>query len=541
MDEAGQRDPDGTAAEAVASPASDVPLGDGPGDRAPAGEPPGPAPHPLAAYVPGWERIAFNRALPDELLIRLLPRNPGLLFRTDLPPAVVDAAVAHPDRNVRAVLCEARVALTPAQWDRHLAAEPTAVRRALFVEDAAHARVALPPEALARLAADPAPAVRAEAARLAGLPAGLLRTLAVDPVPAVRAAVCGPAWPHLDPAAREALLADPEERVAAAALTARHREDPLGEEGLATLGGDGFRGLAECRLAPAVALRLAAHEDPDVRHRVAGHPDLPPAGVTRLAEDPDDGVREAVALRPDLTEEERAAVVAGIHLDTESRWPYALPWVAALHDDPDAMRRLAASPHPYVRGSVARARRLPPDAVALLARDEHRAVRLFLAESCDDAPPELLLEVWGWWTGSLSFPGRPRTHPRFPRDGLLRFAADPDPRLRRLALDDPAATPELVEEFSRDPSEEVRQDAARDPRLRPETVRRLLDDPDRSVRAFAARHPALPRGVLLRLLGDGTTAEDAVLNPALPAPVTRRIVDLLDTPVTALRRSANGG
>ncbi|MFE5711817.1 hypothetical protein ACFQ7J_13505 [Streptomyces sp. NPDC056501] len=49
--------------------------------------------------------------------------------------------------------------------------------------------------------------------------------------------------------------------------------------------------------------------------------------------------------------------------------------------------------------------------VERLAHDEDRVVRLFLAESCDDAPADMLLEVWQWWNGSFSAPGRPRTHP----------------------------------------------------------------------------------------------------------------------------------
>ncbi len=113
-------------------------------------------------------------------------------------------------------------------------------------------------------------------------------------------------------------------------------------------------------------------------------------------------------------------------------------------------------------------RRAPsPDVVESPAHDEDRVVRLFLTESCDDAPADLLLDVWTWWPGSFSFPGRPRNHPNFPRDGLLRFADDPEPRLRLLALDDPASDADLVERFSRDPDGEVRRRAAEDPRLSP--------------------------------------------------------------------------
>ncbi|MEV0411292.1 hypothetical protein AB0I68_10925 [Streptomyces sp. NPDC050448] len=50
--------------------------------------------------------------------------------------------------------------------------------------------------------------------------------------------------------------------------------------------------------------------------------------------------------------------------------------MVALHEDPEAMRRLAASAHVLLRSSVATARRLPPDVVERLARDEDAEVRL---------------------------------------------------------------------------------------------------------------------------------------------------------------------
>ncbi|MCX5316668.1 hypothetical protein [Streptomyces sp. NBC_00154] len=126
---------------------------------------------------------------------------------------------------------------------------------------------------------------------------------------------------------------------------------------------------------------------------------------------------------------------------------------------------------------MARARHLPSDVVDLLAHDEDRIVRLFLTESCDDAPADVLLDVWSWWHGSFSFPGRPRNHPNFPRHDLLRFAQDPEPRIRLLALDDHASDAALVERFSRDPDAQVRR-AAADPRLSPESAVRLAGDAD---------------------------------------------------------------
>ncbi|MET9604072.1 PE-PGRS family protein [Streptomyces sp. NPDC006512] len=482
-------------------------------------------PDELTEPVDGWAFLGHNRAAPEELLVRLLDVAPDFLWRKDLPARVLDAAVGHPDRAVRGRVVEARHELTPEQWARLFHGERSGARRALFVEFAADRGEPLADAAMEELAADASPLVRAEAARLRGLPVPLLRVLAADPAPAVRAAACDPVWPHLPPPVREGLLADPDERVRTAARLRHHRDHPLSEAGFERLGGTAGRALDTCRLAPGLAARLASYGSAEVRERLARSPRLDPAAIALLAEDEHEEVRRALAVRADLTEEQRAAVrlAAG---PGDGRH-HLLPWVAELHDDPGAMRRLAASGHPHVRSSVARARHLPPDVVARLAGDEDRVVRLFLAESCDDAPPDLLLEVWRWWDGSLSFPGRPRSHPNFPREGLLRHATDPDPRLRRLALGDPGSTPELVDRLSRDEAEEVRQDAAGDPRLSPAAAVRLLDDPDSSVRALAARHPALPREVLLRLLLDPRTAGSAAVNTALPVPVMRRMADLL--------------
>ncbi|BAJ27163.1 MULTISPECIES: hypothetical protein [Kitasatospora] len=202
---------------------------------------------------------------------------------------------------------------------------------------------------------------------------------------------------------------------------------------------------------------------------------------------------------------------------------YALWWVGALFDDPDAMRQLAAHPNRWVRRSVARAPRLPADVAARLGRDEDRVVRLFLTESCADAPAETLLDVWGWWPGSFSFPGRPRDHPNFPRAGLLRHADDPRPRYRLLALDDPAATAGLAVRLAADPDPEVRARAAADRRLPSTAAVALLGDPDPAVRRAAAGHPTLPAATLAALLRgpDPDLAEAAAGNPAVPLPVAR--------------------
>ncbi|MEV0911677.1 hypothetical protein [Streptomyces hokutonensis] len=476
------------------------------------------------AAVPGrpawplhWaEGIGSNPAAPDELLIRLLDVAPGFLHGCDRP-AVLDAAVAHPDPRVRSTPADTfRPKLTSDQWTRLVRAEPSPSRRVLWAEHARAWGFELPEDLYDDLLAGPS---RAQAAELRGLPARHLPTLAADADPRVRATACA-RWEELAAPLRERLLADTDDAVRTAALLAHHTGVPMPREVFAALPAP-RRALEQCRLTPGLEAELVRDGDAEVRRALAANPRLGAHAVAVLAQDPDDDIRSVVALRADLTEEQRAAVRHDFDPALMSR---TLPWVESLHGDTDAMRRLAVSSHPLVRRSAARARRLPPDVVERLARDEDRAVRLFLAESCDDAPAEMLLEVWRWWDGSFSHPGRPRNHPNFPRAGLLRYGGDPVGRMRRLALDDPESTPADVARLARDPEAEVRCRAAQDPRLSPADAVRLLNDPAGYVRGTAIRNPQLPARVLAGLLHDRTTASEAVTNPAIPIPVLHRIV-----------------
>ncbi|MGX1267081.1 hypothetical protein [Streptomyces phaeoluteigriseus] len=487
------------------------------------------------AAVPGrrawplhWaEGIGFNPAAPDELLIRLLDVAEGFLHGCDRP-AVLDAAVAHPDPRVRSTPADTfRPKLTSDQWVRLVRAEPSPRRRVLWAE---HARIwgaELPVDLYDDLLAGPS---RALAAELPGLPAHHLPGLAADADPRVRRAACG-RWEDLASPLRARLLADTDDAVRTAALLAHHTGVPMPREVFAALPAP-LRALERCRLEPELEAELIRDGDTEVRRALAANPGLGAHGVAVLAEDPHDDIRSAVALRPDLTEEQRGAVRYDFDPTSLS---HTLPWVEGLHGDADAMRRLATSSHPLIRRSVARARHLPPDVVERLARDDDRTVRLFLAESCDDAPTDLLLEVWHWWDGSFSHPDRPRSHPHFPRAGLLRYADDPSGRMRRLALDDPESTAADVARLARDPEAEVRRRAAEDLRLSPADAVRLLDDPVAHVRGTAMRNPRLPARVLAGLLHDRDTACAAVTNPAIPVPVLHRILAAAAAAVAARR------
>lgn len=481
---------------------------------------------PSAAERSWAHGLVLNEATPDDLRLRLLGRTQGLL-RRQLSPTVIDAAIAHPEWKVRFQLADAQPRLTVEQWSRLILAEPEPRRRWLLTTLAADRGAELTASAYAQLAADPSSRVREETARLPGLPAAHLVALTADPVTAVRALACRNGWRYLSGPARQRLLADDHDRVRREALLHHHREHPLSRAVLETAQ-LGDRAIQNCRLEPALAQDLAHHPEADRRRTVARNPHLAQGLLAILARDPDDGVRLEVFKHPDLTDGERD----GINLDIDLSYHAPLDWVMDLHHDGESMSRLAASSHALVRRSVARARHLPPDALARLAADEDRGVRLTLAEFCDDAPAELLLEVWQWWTGSLSRPDRPYGHPNFPRTDLLRYADDPNPRMRRLALDDPESTPALVERFSRDQSDEVRARAAADPRLTTASAVRLLDDPAAHIRRAAIGHRAHTAKTLTRLLHDRdeTTVETAAQHPRLPVATMREMERMIGRP-----------
>ncbi|KUN69315.1 PE-PGRS family protein [Streptomyces canus] len=481
-------------------------------------------PKPLGKLLDAWaDGLSLNPGTPQDLWPLLVERSPYAMYRA-LPADAVDVLLAHPDWKLRMRAAEQQPNITPEQWARAILAERDERQRWILTMLAADRWAELPEDACRGLAADPSPRVRSETARLKGLPASLSVALAADPDGGVRYVACTAAWPHLDAPARDALLVDSHDLVRARALLLYHREHPMPRSVYEELD-DKREALRTCLLEHDLAAQVARHGEPAERRSLAGNPRLAPDLVGLLGDDPDAGVRFEISTRADLTEEDRAGILydfdPGVHY-------FPLDWVVALHDAPAAMRRLAASSHPLVRRSVARARHLPPDAVALLADDEDRVVQLFLAESCDDAPADMLMRVWQWWDGSLTSPDRPQGHPNFPRHDLLRYADDPNPRMRRLALDDPQSTPELVERLSRDRSEEVRRRAVTDPRLSPAAAARLLEDPHEHIRSAAARHPHLPARILVQLLRQGTgSAETAARNPALPVEVMRRMVERL--------------
>lgn len=222
--------------------------------------------------------------------------------------------------------------------------------------------------------------------------------------------------------------------------------------------------------------RFATDPDPSVRGGIASRAGLPDDLVRRLAADPDPEVRQILAEWALVSDDDRAALTL-----PEIDLPRAIRWARS---DNFRLRRRAAS----VTG-------LPTDLVAVLADDPDAVVRQTLATTHPEAPGELLLRCF--------LEGHARQEvldrPQFPFDGLARFATHDDPRVRALALHDPALDPATADLLTRDPDDQVRVAAVRCPRLPADRLTALLDDP--FLAADAAANPSLDWEAALERIG----------------------------------------
>ncbi|MFF4391019.1 PE-PGRS family protein [Streptomyces sp. NPDC001552] len=465
------------------------------------------------AWLCGLSRIA-----PADVLVRLLDVvGPSVVL--DLQAEAIDAAIAHPDRRIRSRLAEFRRDMSIDQWARLISSETNGAQRGRFRRLATWHCPKVTEAQFERWAHDPDPGTRLQALWFGGLPQRLALALAADPDPEVRAEACEYAWPHLDTGRRSALVDDPSPQVQEVARRRAGYDRPMSRNEF-----DALTTMEQWRVTPVqllgrdLAVHLARRAERGLRMHLVGNERLDADLITELAHDEDPQVRASVAVRVDVTEELRTSISAGLPPDT----PYwRVGWVEELHDDPEAMHRLARSASIGIRRTVARARHLPAYVVDRLSRDPDPQVSYNLASCCEDAPAELLLEVALRRTGRFLA----LNHPNFPRHTLLRFADDPDPLRRRLALESPESTSDLAERFADDPDERVRVRAAADPRLSPATVLRLLDCTPQTRRA-ALRNPQLPVPAQVRLLRDADTAEAAAANPAIPTTVVRQLIEL---------------
>ncbi|EKX64670.1 hypothetical protein [Streptomyces ipomoeae] len=445
--------------------------------------------------------LARNKAASSDVLLRLLHPEAKVAWswlcnRAGLPAAVVDALVTHPDWRVRGEFAQSADA-TGSDRARLVDDPERRVRLELAYGPQPYRRLAepLPDETYARLLSAPDRVVRETAAQSSSIPDRVLAEYAGHEDPWVRKGVCR-TWDALDPAVREALLADPDAAVRLAANRQACRTDALlTDDVLAAVEGSERReALAGARLPRATAERLMDDlDDPYDRQALASNPSLPSDLVARLAVDPEHDVRRQVSARPELTEEQRAAIDYEVKR-TDALRP--LPWVLEL--DAEALRPVAASAHRWLRRSAAVHPALPADLVERLAEDEDFVVRLMICEYQPDAPAEALLRMVLEWDGYSSYDML--RMPQFPRKGLARYADDPSPSLRRLAVFDPDAPPELIERLSRDESAWVQRYAAPDHRLPRPRIEELLREP--WLAQEAAANPALTEADMHGLLDE---------------------------------------
>ncbi|WP_144119121.1 hypothetical protein [Catellatospora sichuanensis] len=474
--------------------------------------------------------VAANHGAPVDVLLRLLATEAQacwdvLCTERDLPEELLDAVLAHPDRRVRKRIAD-NPHLGPGQRAR-LIDHPDPMTAVAVIRDprqwpAGTSPRPLPDDVIRRLLGTPHPLLS---------PGELLDELtftlfgrqacevaATHPLPVIRAAACGYRR-ALSDERWLALQRDPDQQVRAAAadVIAYHAQvmEPadlppyrghyhwqllqLGRLSRALLDhliahGDerDLQFLAyNPQLPPDVVEMLMSHPDTGVRCTSADRDDLTADQLKRLTVDDDESVRIAVSTHPGLSESQRAAIAV-------DRWPQD----SFNRIKPGLVPELtvsiahAYSVNPLLRRRAASDTRLPQAVAVRLAQDPDQGVRVRLALRHPAPPPALLLRSY------LEYDGPDRLHlttrPGFPVTGLARFARDPDPSVRLLALLDPEVPPELVDRF--------------------------VSDPDSQVTAAAAAHPRLPADRLRELLGTGL-ARHAAANPALDAAALHELLD----------------
>ncbi len=432
---------------------------------------------------PRLSGLGRNPGTPDELLVRLAEFPAGrhgiAIRRGLLADDVVEALLTHGGADAAVRLDDERVS----------------------------------PEMRARIADHPDLAVRHARADFARemlelqIPIDVVEADLDSPDPRRRAAAVR-AFPDRTEEVQERLLGDPDSGVRAAA-TALHRPGvPAAwrERCLA----DPFTRVNAARHVPLTAeqaVELIGSGESETRRAVAGNPHLPAEVVPLLLSVEDPVVRMALALSRHVDAKTRDGLLArvadqdaagSIEARVALHWGSARPeWLLDLPLD----ERLAYldCPHPVFRTVLADSRDLPEDAWKRLDKDPDLGVRRTAAQR-PDTPAEVLETLVR--DGGELFHQRPLLveHPNFPRDRLRAFADDPDPRIQRVALEDPDLPADVLERLADTPA--LRHRVAAHPSITADLLDRLLTDPDPYVVDEAAANPRLELSRMEQLLDD---------------------------------------
>ncbi|MEU0939988.1 hypothetical protein [Embleya sp. NPDC005971] len=338
--------------------------------------------------------------------------------------------------------------------------------------------------------------------------------------------------------------------------------------------------MGRCRSMPhRLRLGLARHPQPGLRRfaaRFVGG--LSAEDRAALLADPD----------PDVRAEARKAAEDDVYVHTEIDWNpenWGHSWVfSGRLVERGTMERVVRGENcpDHYRSALAGNPHLPPDLVAVLARDEDPDVRDAVSlrpelteeerAAIDYRVPELTdLDEVAWHpyrAESLPVAGHARSaHPVLRRyaacapgvaDGLRDvLLGDSDLGVRVLTCRHQAGVPsgDLLRayrefrgrnrwrltyrpgfpthglaRFADDPDPAMRELVVLDPQAPAAVVVGLLADPERCVRTTLARHPAVPVDRLVALLDDAELGPYAARNPALPVEVMHRILDVAGVP-----------
>ncbi|WP_436776727.1 HEAT repeat domain-containing protein [Yinghuangia sp. YIM S09857] len=347
--------------------------------------------------------VAINPAAPEDVLLRMLsgPRWLALAVsgRPAAPVGVINALVTHKDSSVRMAFA----GNLQMRWqDRErLEKDPHFGVRLTLAEGASRAAVEhrpAPTALLERLARDEDARVRSQIACSPDLPPLLAEALVGDDDALTRENVCRRYWDVLDPAARDALIADDDREVRLAALLMRDKSESGAARALLRAGVGELDVATHCVLDAEVSAQLVNTGDSRTKRAAAQNPTLHPVAVARLGRDDDVTVRLAVSVRQDLTDEQRLAVDFGPGLDN---WlsDLPVPWIENNLGSPTVMSQCANSGHVLLRRGAARSPTLSADDVAVLAPTAIARCDW----PCADTTPQRR------WTYSWSLPPTPIT------------------------------------------------------------------------------------------------------------------------------------
>ncbi|MFD6415215.1 hypothetical protein [Streptomyces sp. NPDC060194] len=492
--------------------------------------------------------LAANPALPAPLLDRLIALADEdvaevLASRADLTRPQTAALLARVPASAARLASEGR--LTAADIDpatqpeaaltllREGRGDPEHARALIAHGEALAACPGLPPDVVARLAADDDVQVVAELALWAT--GDVLLELARHPHAEVRRAA---AVNEATPASVLAALLTGEGVPAALRCLVCDREDaPFVHDPSCPRTDCDLRAGASCdgthestvhdtRLAavqhpstPVAALLTCVddHSSLLVRWALAARRDLPPEAYERLVRSNEPGVRAELAENPAIGEALMRMLAGDAGHDVRRRLAHN-PRVPL-----DVLVRLAGGSRIGGPAPLPRVVAASREEVEELARSASPAVRMLVARRRD--LPDGVRDVLAW-DADAKVAGSVASHPGLD-DGQLRALVDRHGvRVVAQVAANPDAAPELLEDIGRrEPgARKALREIARHPRASGPALRHCLADG--RARVLAAAHPNLPPDAVVELLGDpgGEVVEAAAAHPALPREVMAELL-----------------